>query len=379
MAPEPKAEITDRNEEYVEQWFNAAGFGSKKLDVNNVTKSADWLFSRKEVAIVCEVKTIFSGGQTGIYREQYERKTEQARQRLERIRQTTPPNTQVLITRDDLDFAEGKVPYRRHKVYKEDAHNQFLEEIQQILQNHPKVKNLPFEVVISFSNLYREYDDQRKQQFIDWLVGFIIWAKKNHLSESYPYINSQGVYTFVHTSKDSKGNKQRSIEAHVQVWGPWNTSSLSVGYIFGGTPYNEQSVWNLLEDALSQLRHTVVNEVEVPVLNTIGLWPHSPNINRFRFALEMARLQPEEIPERYYLLDWAFEDNRDLAAIIFFELHDTEPREDFWSIPEPSTVKLFPYGLVITNPYRPDVQEILSQVLSGHSEHCHIITGFKET
>ena len=71
-----RKQITDANEDHVREWFEASYFASKRLDTGSGKKGekVDWGFTKQDLTVLCEVKTIFSGGQSGCTQEQYERR-----------------------------------------------------------------------------------------------------------------------------------------------------------------------------------------------------------------------------------------------------------------------------------------------------------------
>lgn len=74
-----------------------------------------------------------------------------------------------------------------------------------------------------------------------------------------------------------------------------------------------------------------------------------------------------DLPERYYLFDWAFSEYPELASIILFELRSNG---DFWN--PSSNDRVFPVGFVITNPNLLHVEKALKATITNN---CVFIPG----
>src|SRR5579859_369138 len=112
MVTKQRTIITAENEQYVKDWFELSGFSSTRLDKGGKQKekSADWKFTKRDLAIICEVKTIFSAEQAGLTREQYERRRQEDRRKLDRAKEALPEGQQLIVTRDYYDYVYGITP-----------------------------------------------------------------------------------------------------------------------------------------------------------------------------------------------------------------------------------------------------------------------------
>src|SRR5215211_1854659 len=127
-----RKQITDVNADRVREWFKASGFASKKLDTDSGKKGkkADWKFTKQDLTVLCEVKTIFSGGQSGFSQEQAERRRVERKLNFERHKsEAIAEGTTLLTHKDELDYLEGKFTYSKQNIHKEKDFNEFLSEI----------------------------------------------------------------------------------------------------------------------------------------------------------------------------------------------------------------------------------------------------------
>ncbi len=359
-------QISDANEDHVRKWFEASGFVGEKLDTggNEQGKSADWRFSKHDLAVICEVKTIFSGGQSGLTPEQYERRRLEAKRKFDYYKaQAIGEGIPLIAFKEELDYLEGKIAYSKQSIRREAEFSSFLADIRNQLQADQTINQLPFSVSISIDGMYVAYRRER-EQFVEWLKGFVLWAQVHHNAEC---IHSTSTFSFRDRSRAEDGTIQNSIEAFVLLM-PLSYPQLQVGFNQGGGSFNEAAIADTIADAVSQLRASISREATSAVLPVIGLWSVSSYLNfSMLLRMDVTGAQLHDLPERYYLFDWAFSEYPDLAAIVLFELH----REgDPWN-PTPND-KIFPVGCVITNPNLPDAERALKAALT---ENCGFITG----
>jgi hypothetical protein len=86
-----------------------------------------------------------------------------------------------------------------------------------------------------------------------------------------------------------------------------------------------------------------------------------------RFAMLADTVDPETgLPERYRFLDWIFEDETELDALIYLEQRPVHPEDD---------QRFFPFGLVIMNPYLRDKHELIREAFSSRAEICGVQIG----
>lgn len=283
------------------------------MRIDKTHENADWCFSKDDVNVVCEVKTIFSGGLK------------------------------------EAEFAK------------------FYEELSLKLRNDPQISHLPFDVRIYMNTLYIPYGIAR-ETFIAWIVSFVLGAAQHHVTEQYPYDDTVAKFMF-------EGQYDSRIpSADVEVRGPFSEGELQIAPPpFGALPYNEKGVRQNLEKAISQL-DTSAKLLKLPdALRIIAFWSESSNISAGRFAMEMIGLRSGDTPERYNLFDWAFMEYKDLAAIIFFRLHDTKRNTEFWRI-NFDTSSLFPYGLIIPNPFINRGEQVLRHLFTDYCSFVEAIT-----
>ena len=143
---------------------------------------------------------------------------------------------------------------------------------------------------------------------------------------------------------------------------------LDVGFLHGGVQYNEEAITKTIEDAWSQLQASMPEEKDSSHLPVIALWSQSNYLNfSILLVMDADGAQLHDLPERYYLFDWAFSKYSDLGAIILFEL---KREGDFWN--PTSDDAIFPVAFVITNPNLPDSEKVLRAVIT---ENCKFLPG----
>jgi hypothetical protein len=229
--PRLQQSVARRNESLTRYWFEALGYHAECLDTGHTeTRIADWLFKAKNYAVICEVKTFFSG------------------------------------------------------VVHEQEKNVLLESIRQRLTSNPRISRLPFEVNISFTRndtrLY-ERESPKIRKFIEEVAEILLTAAQTHGTECYPYYYSEHVCPVL-----AGGKQKHSVEALVQLWGPIIGLGLNVKFSFGSGPVNKTTAQNNLPSALEQLRKTSIEgEANVTVLRSIAVWSASPNVSLMRFAM----------------------------------------------------------------------------------------------
>ena len=359
--------ITDENEGHVREWFEASGFASTKLDTRSGKKGkkADWRFTKPDLSVLCEVKTIFSGGQSGRTEDQRERRRLEAKRKFEYHKAHAIAEGVTLLThKDEQDYLAGKTPYFKQPIVKEEEFNKFLSEISDQLKRDPTVKELPFDISISFNAMYVPYGNQRRE-FIDWLKNYVLWAHQNQHSEQ-EFTTSD--FTFRPHRRTHDDKYEHSIEAFVQMWGPYSGPMLRVSFIYGGVPYNEKGISDEIDEAISQLRASMLEVTPTTVLPVIALWSESDYLHfPMLLAMDATGAKLGDVPERYYLFDWAFEEYPDLAVIVLFSIGSDG---DFWN-PSPED-KHFPVAYLIMNPHLPEAESALR---TAGFKNCAIMTG----
>lgn len=213
-------EITSQNEEYVRQWFELSEFASVRLDSSDgkTGKNADWKFSKQDLNIICEVKTIFSGGQSGLTEEQWKRNKLEEKKKLDQYISSLSKSEKSV---DYLDWINGQTPYRHQIIRKEGVegakgtYKDFKQVLKNDLQNDEDIGSLPFDLSITISGLYVPSLTQYKD-FFDWLKGFVIWANQNrNLGPFYPSYS----YKFEPDARTTTGQFIYGAEAFAQLWG----------------------------------------------------------------------------------------------------------------------------------------------------------------
>lgn len=363
--------ITSKNEELVRTWFESIGFASVRLDSDDGKKgkNADWKFTKQELVVVCEVKTIFSGGQVGLTREQWERRRKGEKKFLDKVISELPTGDQLVATQDYLDYVHGKTLFRKPVIRKESAYQEYKHNLKYQLENDPEIQQLPFDMSISIDALYVPKAIQHRE-FFDWLKGFVLWAERHHdLVRWY----SEGTFTFIPSSRSDDGTRHGATLAFVQVIGPDIVPKFNVKFIEHGVPYNEQGVTQQIEDAVGQIVASIRKQGLEGVKSMVALWSASDFLY-FEMLLfnDFIDTQLNHPPQRYQLFDRVFADERysDLTAIALFDLKRTQQLK-LLEFPEQS--ELVPFAYIITNPLQPQDEYDLKNAIGEH--HCRFIRG----
>jgi len=119
---------------------------------------------------------------------------------------------------------------------------------------------------------------------------------------------------------------------------------------------------------VSQLNASISEATSSTIVPVVALWSESDYLNfPMLLMMDATEVQLGNVPQRYYIIDWAFEAYPDLAAIILFWFHYdgdiSNPSQDD---------KSFPVGLAITNPNLLDAEKVLKE---AGIENCNFIVG----
>ena len=132
-----RKQITEANENYVDMWFKASGFAAYRLDSRGGIPggSADWKFVKHDFNVICEVKTIFSAGQSGFTPEQYKRYKLELKRKFDYYKaQTKQGEVRLIPHQNDEEYTDGINAYIRRTLPKEDGFNNFLEDVRKQLR-----------------------------------------------------------------------------------------------------------------------------------------------------------------------------------------------------------------------------------------------------
>jgi hypothetical protein len=156
VAGKQSADNTSENEQYVSEWFKLSGFSSTRLDKGSKQKGrrVDWKFTKQDLDVIREVKTILSDEQAGLTREQYERRRREDKQKLDRVKAALPKGQRLIMTSDYYDYVCGTTPYNEGKPLKGHAFDEFLEALRTALESDMDINQLPFHVSITIPGLY---------------------------------------------------------------------------------------------------------------------------------------------------------------------------------------------------------------------------------
>lgn len=348
MDEKERLKITNENERRVQKWFEDSGFASQKLDVgstgNREGQRADWQFTKRGTVVLCEVKTIFSGGEFN-----------------------------------------GK---------KEEAFARFEDQVRNSLQTDPQFETLPLTLTISIDNLYVPYGNVY-QDFEDFLKQCLEHANYKPLKKSNEY------RTFSYSFPNMAGRA-------IIVVTPRAEPLFRVGFIRPGSDYNYDAFWRNIKKAVSQIKDIAKEKHITGYLPVVALvsssrqvsfnhlpWLDSPaaQTHMGEIASTVNRLNPAErnfgdqreiitnACSRYKLLDWAFQDyGDDLAAILLLDSYQPDA-------PPPKTTEEFmqtpweydwvDYGYILTNPYNQSFRTAFEANIT--TAHHLLITGMKNT
>ncbi len=346
--------ISQQNEVNVRSWFELSGFASDLLDKPGIPgKKADWKFSKGNLVVICEVKTIFSGGQIGSTEQQWERSRERERKYLEQVKAQLPEGEQLLVSRRYYDYIHGNIPYPRPPIRKEYVYQEYIDKLKEQMENDPDINQLPFSVTININALYVPYGTLRAE-FFDWLKGYILWAKENHDPEHRPH--SPCSFKFEHDRRAEDGKKIYGPEAFVQIMGPdpERYPRLYVGFLKGGTGYyNQQAIAQTLQDAREQISGSIERENLQSASSVIAFWSASDSLYfPMMLTSDAFNAQEGKAPKRYEWFDWVFAEPkfRDLVtAIALFGLRQPAKTKLFERV-DPS--ELTPFAYIILNPFQ---------------------------
>jgi len=314
------------------------------------------------------VKTIFSGGQVGSTEAQYERHRAAEKRKLDRLMKSIPAGQQLIVPRDYLDFVNGKTPYpSQGSIRKEKEHSDFLVALRAELENDPTIGQLPCHVSISIDGLYVPYGDRRTwfyvklKEFIAQAAQYMSWGQE--LCEH--------TFCFEPTHKTANEATERGVSAHAIVLPLVSNSKLAVSFIQGGVGFNEQGIECEIRKAIVQLKASVEKEGLASTLPVIAVWSESFDFSFRLLMFDNLDTQLGNLPQRYYLFDWAFSEYPDLAAIVLCKLRPKYTVEDFCE-PSSGSGEQIPFGYVIVNPSLPQAEQALRAAIS---EQCTFIQG----
>jgi hypothetical protein len=360
--------ITDVNEDHVCQWFKLSEFAWERLDRpdGKAGKNADWKFSKPGLDIICEVKTIFSGGQSILTKKQWSRNRLQEKLKLDKAIANLPKDEKLIGTKDYLDWVNGKTEYPKQPVTKEAEYNKFLQYIREILLSDPQLQELPFDITISIG-MFVTYNLSLRQNLFQWLRTALLWANEHHNTETFPSNYSNFAFHI-----------DQNTEVFAHILGPIFGTMLNVGFMKGGTPYNEEGISQTIEDAMSQIRTSRKNNDNLEkAKSVIAFWSVSSSLSFQELLIsDVVNVQLGEAPKRYSLFDWAFSQysnaEDELTAIALFDLMPLEGT-NFGEIADPG--QLSPRACLILNPFVPEAEIQLKNALNG--KYCLFMRGIE--
>lgn len=308
MNQNERQKITKRNENRVRDWFRRLGFESECLDSGSGKegKKADWKFTKDGLSIVCEVKTIFSGGQ----------------------------------------FGEEK----------ENAHSRFEDEVHHELMSDPRLKDLPFDVTIYIDRLHTVYGSKRGK-FIAWLKKHIQWGACYYRNGLYQHWSA--------VEYDFDPSKMNSAKAGIFLSYPNTANQLSVGFMRGGTDLNFDAIERNIGDAISQLQ-TSSNNGDLPLIALFSgsrsldfcdlfLFPYSENLRNKLFGSVFTKYR--EFLSAILLIESRPILNGPAPASIIDRIH------------QELNAERIDIGYLITNPYKLQDAERLREAISHQYCH----------
>src|SRR5260221_5190877 len=139
----PLDTITAQNEDFTRVWFELSGFQSEPLDKKgkNKQKTPDWKFHKDDTTIFCEVKTIFSGGQQRLTREQYERQRLADNKPIDDLAKRLPAGQPLIVPKDYFEYLQGKKVYTDGPNRKEQEFRVFLHALKNRLESDGDIEN----------------------------------------------------------------------------------------------------------------------------------------------------------------------------------------------------------------------------------------------
>jgi hypothetical protein len=370
MSEPSQQETTTANENHVRAWVELSGFSSERLDSPDGKSgtNADWKFTKDDLIVFCEIKTIFSAGQIGLTKDQHERNRLEAKRKLDEAKDRLPPNTQLIVNRDYLTYLEARTNLPEFSIVKEQEFNEFLVSLKARLLSDNQINRLPFCVTISAVGSFVPHRERREELIIR-LVKSIVWVYKNLPADSYGSIQT---IELASSQGASDGDRQQHLSIGVILLYLEEHEGLDVNFLRTTYAYNELAIQQNIEKAIYQLRASVEkHDRNTTALPTIAFWSESNELkfDQLLFA-DWTRTQLGYFPQRYYLFDWAFEEYEDLAAIILFTMRPLEERE----LVDGTPVDEAPYGKIIANPRYQSAEETLKRTMTQSCTFLPVIS-----
>ncbi len=353
--------ITKEHEERTADWFHRAGFVSINLDNDNSiigkgSKRPDWMFKKDNLTILCEVKTIFSGGQ------------------------------QKKGLLNEIDSSQLKPGDSKH--YGELEYTKFLEYVKNRFENDIRVKYLPFDLNINCSGYeILNFTEIIKDHFFDQVAAWILHHSqiKMPVNELFPPLVIAGEYVLrsaVPAKKSPTGKGIPSISIDLSLWRTSRYKNLQVQFGSGSHAYSN-NIAHTLKEALSQIlaAKDFVESDNEDVLSVISCWSESSNFNIEKFLMtelldfQLCFRKDQQISSDhsvFAIVNEVFKHSlsvkqHDLTAIMLFGERSDESSKTM------EDVKLIPHACIFVNPNRPDLQNKLMEVFSTNIEGFFIV------
>jgi len=332
--------ITAENEERVKKWFEDSDLKAQKLDVGSSgtgKKRADWQFTKSDIVILCEVKTIFSGGEfDGKKEEEFAQFEDRIRKSLQA--DSTIANLPLTLT---ILIDTLYVPYR--DIYKD---------FENFLKQHLEHANSMFSKSKGFCTFSYPFPERAGEAFIAIRPGF----------------ESQLEVGFMRAGSDYNYDAfQRNIEKAVSQIKSTAEEKEIADYlpIVALVSSSRQVNFHRLPWPDSKDIEEIVESVTV-------LMPTEPNFTVQRKIIT-------DTCSRYKLLDWAFNQyQNDLAAILLLSSYqpDAPPiktvEEAMYRFLDYAWID---YGYLLINPYDNSFQTKLKTYII--TKHCRMIDGIE--
>lgn len=369
--------ITKEHEERTADWFHRAGFVSINLDnddsiIGKGSKRPDWIFKKDNLTILCEVKTIFSGGQ-------------QKKGLLNEI--------------DSSQLTPGD-----SKHYGELEYTKFLEYLKNRFENDIRVKHLPFDLNINCSGYeILNFTEIIKDHFFDRVIHWILHYSQIQASADGPFSPLMGEEEFVlknaiPANKSPTGKRIRSVSIDLSLWRTSRDKNFQVQFGSGSHPYS--NITYTLKEALSQIlavKEFVESDNE-DLLSVISCWSQSPNFNVEKFLMtelldfQMGFREDQQISLNDSVLAIVNEvfkhssavKQHDLTAIMLFgerpiyedessSITELKTMEDVERLFSRKVLKWIPHACIFVNPNRPDLRNKLIEAFSTNTEDFFIV------